>query len=633
MNGVGTSNSALICFVLYLLVVFLLALMSSRVMKKKEFVGEYFLGSRNLGMWAFALTFAATNASGGSFMGFPSLIYTHGWVLALWIASYMVVPLVTMGLLAKRLNQVARKAGAVTVPEVMRERFASAKVGITATLLLIFFMFFYLLAQFKAGSNILTTLLADVQPFQQAVAVMADITDGLPWVGQAAPEYLLCLVVFAVSDIAYTTYGGFRAVVWTDVMQGIVMVFGVMIMLVLVIVQVGGLGRATEELAKMTTPEHGEAVLHLEQPRDDPLTIKMGAWLPLAGEAGGRPGIVRTGRPAVIEPGSTRSETIPILKITTPEEIDRIQPDELPAAVNVEVTKLEPYRHGANQRGVYVSAPGPDARKDLGFLSLGMAFSFFVFWAFGGAGQPSNMVRQMAFKNSAVLKRSIVMVCIYYSAIYFSLIIIFCCARVVLPGMEIDSDRVMPEMAAHLTSAAGWPWLAGILVAAPFAAVMSTVDSFLLMVSSALVRDIYQRNINPQASEQRIKRLTYGITSLVGAAAVIAVLNPPKYLQDLIVFASSGLAGCFLVPVAFALFWPRMNGAGAVAGMLGGGGTHLLLYIVGYLKAGHFSVHPFLGLNPFIWEVAGSAICLLTASLLTAPPAESLVRKFFGRKN
>ncbi len=126
--------------------------------------------------------------------------------------------------------------------------------------------------------------------------------------------------------------------------------------------------------------------------------------------------------------------------------------------------------------------------------------------------------------------------------------------------------------------------------------------------------------------------MTKSVDGGLCASDILNTENPLEYLQDLIVFASSGLAGCFLVPVAFALFWPRMNGAGAVAGMLGGGGTHLLLYIVGYLKAGHFSVHPFLGLNPFIWEVAGSAICLLTASLLTAPPAESLVRKFFGRK-
>ena len=76
MNEAGTTNTALISFGVYLLGVFFLAWLSSRVREKKEFVGEYFLGSRNLGLWAFALTFAATSASGGSFMGFPSLIYT-----------------------------------------------------------------------------------------------------------------------------------------------------------------------------------------------------------------------------------------------------------------------------------------------------------------------------------------------------------------------------------------------------------------------------------------------------------------------------------------------------------------------------------------------------------------------------
>jgi sodium/pantothenate symporter len=137
----GATNSALISFSIYLAGVFFIAWLSARVLKGKEFLSEYFLGSRNLGMWAFALTFAATNASGGSFMGFPSLIYTHGWVLALWIGSYMIVPLVTMGLLAKRLNQVARNAGAITVPEVLRERFDSKRLGMLATLLLTFLCF------------------------------------------------------------------------------------------------------------------------------------------------------------------------------------------------------------------------------------------------------------------------------------------------------------------------------------------------------------------------------------------------------------------------------------------------------------------------------------------------------------
>ena len=103
------ANSALVSFMVYTFLVLLIAVFAGRLLSEKGFLGEYFLGSRGLGMWAFAMTFAATSASGGSFMGFPSLIYSHGWVLALWIGGYVVVPLVAIGLISKRLNQVARK--------------------------------------------------------------------------------------------------------------------------------------------------------------------------------------------------------------------------------------------------------------------------------------------------------------------------------------------------------------------------------------------------------------------------------------------------------------------------------------------------------------------------------------------
>ena len=96
--------------------------------------------------------------------------------------------------------------------------------------------------------------------------------------------------------------------------------------------------------------------------------------------------------------------------------------------------------------------------------------------------------------------------------VYLLLVIIFCCGRILLPGMEIDSDRIMPELAATVTSNAGVPWLAGLLLAAPFAAVMSSVDSFLLMVSSSVVRDIYQNRINKNASENQLKKLSYLVT-------------------------------------------------------------------------------------------------------------------------
>ena len=602
MNEAGTANTALISFGIYLLGVFFLAWLSSRVREKREFVGEYFLGSRNLGLWAFALTFAATSASGGSFMGFPSLIYTHGWVLALWIASYMVVPIVGMGLLGKRMNRLARQSGAVTIPDIIKARFKSDAVGMIATLLILFFMFFYLLAQFKAGSKIMTTLLQDVPVYQSTVAALGDAIDGLPWVGGAEPDYVLCLLVFSFSVIVYTAFGGFRAVVWTDVMQGVVMGAGVIILLILTLGQVGGLSKATEQLKEMTPPENGTGFITLGQVADDDTTLPKGTWLRLTDG-----GIARLAEQVRLAKGKTETEA-KLLRITTPAEVERIEPTQLGFAVSTSFTPTESIGYGAGRQGVYVSAPGPHPDKEDGFLNVWVAVSFFFFWAFGSAGQPSNMVRLMAFNGTNVLRKAMLSISIYFTVIYLLLVVIFCCGRILLPGMEIDSDRIMPELAATVTSSAGVPWLAGLLLAAPFAAVMSSVDSFLLMVSSSVVRDIYQNRVNPDASEQRLKKLSYLVTAVVGILAMLAVLNPPEYLQDLIVFATSGLAGCFLMPVLLGLYWPGMTARGAIAGMLGGLGCHLGLYLIGWFVNGKFASYQLLEFNPFIWAILVSGL-------------------------
>ena len=612
MNVAGTTNTALISFGIYLLGVFFLAWLSSRVREKKEFVGEYFLGSRNLGLWAFALTFAATSASGGSFMGFPSLIYTHGWVLALWIASYMVVPIVGMGLLGKRMNRLARQSGAVTIPDIIKARFKSDAVGMIATLLILFFMFFYLLAQFKAGSKIMTTLLQDVPAYQNTVAAVGDSIDGLPWVGGAEPDYVLCLLVFSFSVIVYTAFGGFRAVVWTDVMQGVVMGAGVIILLILTLGQVGGLSKATEQLKEMTPPENGTGFITLGQAADDDTTLPKGTWLRLTDG-----GIARLAEQVRLAKGKTETEA-KLLRITTPAEVERIEPTQLGFAVSTTFTPTEANGYGAGRKGVYVSAPGPHPDKEDGFLNVWVAVSFFFFWAFGSAGQPSNMVRLMAFNGTNVLRKAMLSISIYFTVIYLLLVVIFCCGRILLPGMEIDSDRIMPELAATVTSSAGVPWLAGLLLAAPFAAVMSSVDSFLLMVSSSVVRDIYQNRVNPDASEQRLKKLSYLVTAVVGILAMLAVLNPPEYLQDLIVFATSGLAGCFLMPVLLGLYWPGMTARGAIAGMLGGLGCHLGLYLIGWFVNGKFASYQLLEFNPFIWAILVSGLLSYLASLKRA---------------
>ena len=167
----------------------------------------------------------------------------------------MVVPLVTTGLLAKRLNQVSRIAKAVTVPDILRERFGSPSVGLVATGLLTFFMFFYLLAQYlKAGSQILATLLQDMPLFQQGVLGRPD---GRETFSNATDRRRLLALPPALCQHGDCLHDlrGIPSRIWTDVMQGIVMVIGVVIMLFLVLYQVGGLSQATQNWLNSNLPK------------------------------------------------------------------------------------------------------------------------------------------------------------------------------------------------------------------------------------------------------------------------------------------------------------------------------------------------------------------------------------------
>jgi len=656
----SASNAALWTFLIYMLAVFSLAILSNKLMKGKNFLSEYFLGSRGLGVWAFALTFAATSASGGSFTGFPSKIYTHGWVLGLWIGSYIVVPICAMGLLGKRINQVARLSSSITVPDILRDRFRSTAFGLIAVALIVFFMSFNLVAQFKAGSLILKTLVLDVGVFQDASTAVNGWIEGIGFLEGVDAGYLICLMTFGIAVIIYTTYGGFHAVVWTDVMQGIVMVIGVLIMLPLALMLVskeapegtGGLEYATRQMIEMVPPEEGTLTLHSTGVVTENLAIRQGDWLTLPGES---PRLFRVTSESNIPAGSSSASGVSVLEIMTPGDIDRVLGHEdtvirSDLQVDLESLEMTAYVFGGEedrngngqldegedrnkngkldhpQKGMYVTGPGPDKREINGFLPLSLAVSFFFMWAISGSGQPSSMVRLMAFKDTITLRRSIFTVALYYSMIYFPLVIIFCCARILLPGMENESDRIMPAMAIFLTENIGLGWLAGLLVAAPFAAVMSTVDSFLLMISSALVRDIYQRNINPDVQEKTIKTLSYIFTILVGLGAMAGAVNPPQFLQDIIV----GLAAAFLAPMVFALYWPRSNASGCISGMLVGFAAHLSMYFSGiFVNGSFFQPYRLLDFDPIIVGLFTSFAATFVATLLTAPPPRDLVQKYF----
>jgi len=613
-------------FLLYTAVVLALAYLAHRVGSKRSFLGEYFLGSRGLGMVALFLTFGATSASAGSFAGFPSLIYAHGWILALWIASYMVFPLCAMGFLGKRLNHIARITGAITVPDVLRARFDSRILALASTVLLALLLTVYLIPQFTLASLIMQQLLGEWGTFQQAALGLSRMT---PWIipeGVGA-EYVLGLCLFSVLVIGYTAFGGFRAVVWTDILQGFVMVIGVLIMLVLALWQVGGLQKATTLMRDMEPPRLGHTVFMSDTPASEQgLRIGTDTWFRVEDR------LFRTNESALILPGTRESAAVKVTEIMTPHEKESILREgfpPLPGQITPRVQDVKSYARGANQSGTYVSPPGPSPTSADGFLPLGLAVSFFAFWAIAGTGQPGNMIRLMAFSNTATLRRAIASLSAYFTLIYIPLIIIFCCARVLLPGLDHTPDRIMPSMAFLLADAIQAPWLAGLLIAVPFAAAMSTVDSFLLMVTSSIVRDVYHQNVRPAARERTLRKMSYFCTAIIGLIATVGALYPLQFLQYIIVFTGGGLAVSFLGPIALALYWPRFNKAGAMASMGGGFLSYLGLYIAGFIILGDVTPIRPLDLDPLIWGFLASLACAAVGTLVTAPPPEHLTRRFF----
>ena len=294
----------LVALVLFTLVSLGLGVVANLVRAAGGLPRKYFLGNRSLGAFAVALTAAVM--SGGTFVGFPSLVYSFGWVVGLWIASYMVAPLTVLGVLGKRIGQLSRQTGAITLPDLFRERFGSPALGLLTSLLIIFFLSCNLVAQFKAGGG--------------------DHEDR-PAVGRAG-------WVVVGEDIAASPRRGLLSSAW----------------------------RSSRRRSWPTRPTAGSSR------RSGPTSSRASSWpigvmILLPAGAGGHGGLAGGDLPG----------------------------------------------DGAGPTPGSPSARGPGGRSTRSAL----AFSFFVMWAITGMGQPSTMVRLMAFRDSRTLRYSIIYLTIY----------------------------------------------------------------------------------------------------------------------------------------------------------------------------------------------------------------------------
>jgi sodium/pantothenate symporter len=178
--------------------------------------------------------------------------------------------------------------------------------------------------------------------------------------------------------------------------------------------------------------------------------------------------------------------------------------------------------------------------------------------------------------------------------------------------------------------------ISGMILAAPFGAIMASVSTYLVVIAAGLVRDLYQRFWNPEATERDLKRMSRLGMIAIGIFAFALNVYPVKYLQAVIVFASGGVGAAFIVPVLMLCYWRRATAAGVLAAMSVGAGTLIVCYLLGpfmpdRMIGAETSFRPFflMGMEPLIWALAGSITAGIGVSLATAPPREELVSRLF----
>ncbi len=429
------SNPVLITFAGYLL--FLLGV-GIYFCRRSVSIEDYLLGGRGMGAWVTALSAQASDMSGWLLMGLPGAVYLsglcEGWIaIGLFIGTFL-----NWKFVAPRLRVYTEKTGSITLPCFFEARFrdpTGALRIVSAFVILVFFAIY-------ASSG----LVAAGKLFESVFGV----------------TYNTAVLAGGGIIILYTFLGGFLAVCWTDLIQGLLMLFAVVVVPVLALGEVGGLAAIKSDMAS-------KGISFSMIPQGGPMAI-----------------------------------------------------------VSV------------------ISA---------------------MAWGLGYFGQPHILVRFMSAKSVATIKQSMNIAVVW---------VLFSLAGAVFVGLigvsmfdglsEGQQDKVFIYMIDKMFN----PWVAGVMLAAILSAIMSTIDSQLLVCSSALTEDFYQKAIRKHASEKEVVFVGRLCVILISGIALVLALNPSDTILGIVAYAWGGLGAAFGPVVLFALFSRRTTWVSVLCGMVAG---------------------------------------------------------------
>jgi sodium/proline symporter len=162
------------------------------------------------------------------------------------------------------------------------------------------------------------------------------------------------------------------------------------------------------------------------------------------------------------------------------------------------------------------------------------------------------------------------------------------------------------------------PWVAGIVLAAILAAVMSTLSCQLLVCSSTLTEDFYKSFLRKNASQKELVWVGRLMVLLIAILAIWMAGNPDAKVLGLVAYAWAGFGAAFGPLIILSLFWKRMTLKGALAGMITGA-MMVILWKNLFSATGIYEIIP-----GFIC----ASIAIVVVSLMDKPPAKDITERF-----
>ncbi|WP_077624643.1 sodium/proline symporter PutP [Sediminibacillus massiliensis] len=234
-------------------------------------------------------------------------------------------------------------------------------------------------------------------------------------------------------------------------------------------------------------------------------------------------------------------------------------------------------------------------------------------WGLGYFGQPHILARFMAIRShKEVRKARLISVSMGLVIPLYGALIVGMLGIVTFDQPLDDPEQVFIQLVQVVYN----PWIAGFLLAAVLAAIMSTVDSQLLVSSSALSEDFYRKYLRKEATEKELVWVGRLAVLLIAVIALMLAWNENNSVLDLVSYAWAGFGATFGPAILFSLFWRRTSRNGILTGIIVGG---LTIFLWGNTGSDLYEMVP-----GFVF----SSIAIILVSLIGSGPSEEIKEEY-----